>query len=706
MKNLIGFLLLFTLLSCSNEIRPTVPVKVTTGADYVFDLKALPKVTIEVSTEEWNKLLQYYDMNSRNETMVKAEFTFEKNGVIEKMTGVGLRIRGNLSRKRPEGSKGQLHNAASQNWNHAHFKLDFNEFISVKTNFHDLGGLNLKWFKDDGDYAREVYCYNLFQKFGVWTAPLVSYCRLYIKIKEDPNAAYFGVYEMIEPLDKYYLKARFGDPSMGDDGYLWKCLWGATLAKGGGSSMGTEYVNLSNKSLSVQPAYDLKTKKADIENAKARLVDFIDKLNTKQGDNFKNWIVDAMDVDQLLRLYAVNILVGMWDDYWKDNGNNYYFYFDEKGRAYFIPYDYDNTLGVSMPNFGNMGTEHVVNWGPSPKPVLLNKILAVPEFKAKYIQYVSELISPTNDLFDFTCSTNRIIEWQTMISPYISNDTGEDMAIVDQPTGSWSSYNYYKLLAGDASGEFPFANYFKTRIVFAQIQLGLPTNQNVWISDTAVKKTDLNPPKFVGTGDAKLENFGPYFTVIPVKADEGCVVYYIALPANAPAPSSAQIIAGSDAADNPVPSKGAFILAPNTLAMQGIALAKPDTAYKAYMTAMDWAKNVQPAPKVVSFTTMKQKYISPQDNGDTLTFRFQSSNTNIVYMRGEFNQFKLSTPLTKVSADMWEVTLKKSELKKNTVYLYSVHPHGKSDWYPDNMNPALQANGGRIMSLIWWEETK
>jgi len=622
--------------------------------------------------------------------------------VVEKLCGIGLRIRGNMSRERPEGDSGKFHDPVSPQWNHAHFKLDFSEFASAKTNFHDLGGLNLKWFKDDGNYVREIYCYNLFMKFGVWTAPRVAYCRLFIKVEGDPKPAYFGIYTMIEPFDKYYLKARFTDPSMGENGYLWKCLWGATLAKAGKNVMGIESINLTNKSLSIKPPYDLKTKKADIENAKARLFDFIVNLNTKTGDDFKNWIVDAMDVDQLLRLYAVNVLVGMWDDYWKNQGNNYYLYFDEKGRAYFIPYDYDNTLGIGIQNFGNMGTEHVIKWGPSPKPVLMNKILAVPEFKAKYKQYLAELISPTNDLFDFTCSTNRIIKWQTMISPYISNDTGQGMVIVDRPTSSWSAHNYFKLLFGDATGKFPFANYFKTRIVFAQLQLGIPTNGNVWMENKKINSADVTPPKFLDAGLMAVKSDSPFISDIPIKTDEDGVIYYVVLPAKSPAPSMEQIKAGKDGNGAPALMKKSLMVdaGKQNLAMIHGTAAKTD--YSLYIIAIDWSQNVQKTPTVIRFTTPALAFISPQDNGDTLTFRFQSSKTNTVYMKGEFNKWSLKTPLTKVSADIWEVTLPKSGLKKDSYYMYNVFPFGRDDWYIDSMNPSNYVHMNGVISRIWW----
>ena len=41
------------------------------------------------------------------------------------------------------------------------------------------------------------------------------------------------------------------------------------------------------------------------------------------------WFISNMDVDLFLKTYAANVILGMWDDYWT-NMNNYYFYFDKK----------------------------------------------------------------------------------------------------------------------------------------------------------------------------------------------------------------------------------------------------------------------------------------------------------------------------------------------------------------------------------------
>ena len=52
------------------------------GADiaYVFDINAVPEVTLEFTTAEWNKLLHYYDQNPQNEEYIVGNFTFVKDG--------------------------------------------------------------------------------------------------------------------------------------------------------------------------------------------------------------------------------------------------------------------------------------------------------------------------------------------------------------------------------------------------------------------------------------------------------------------------------------------------------------------------------------------------------------------------------------------------------------------------------------------------
>lgn len=509
MKKLLGaiFIILIGLMGCNlaNDPYQEIPQNTNTGGDddddnpiddtelnYVFDLSALSTITITISSNEWNKILTNYDVNDGNETSVIAQiFSFNKNGTEDIETNIGFRIRGNTSRERPEGSTGLLHSASSPDWHHAHFRIDFTETTNVNR-FHGLRAINLKWFKEDLDYCREVYNYDLFRRFGVWTAPRSSYAKLYIKIAEDPSTAYFGIYEMVESIDRSFLRIRFGNADQ-KDGNLWKCLWGANMDTPiNNSDIGIENIPLFGSAF--RPCYDFKAYnenfysnkyEAFTNEAAPQMRDFVSKLNTLTGTAFVAWITNAMDVDLFLKTYAVSVAVGMWDDYWASYGNNYYFYFANNGKAYFIPYDYDNSLGVSY-SYGsyvgtlgvdNTGTRSFLDWnGSEDNPPLIAKILGQTIFMNKYKTYIEQLINPTNHYFTFIDSTNRITSWQTMVNSYVANDTGEDMSIVDSSYTGWAYLDYYMLLTGDDSGaasSAPGANYFRTRIKTACTDLGL-----------------------------------------------------------------------------------------------------------------------------------------------------------------------------------------------------------------------------------------
>lgn len=438
---LLIFMLLTMLASCDpEEVLNNDDKNPNTGntiTHKLIDINAFPTLTITTTTAEWNKLLQYFDMNKDNEEYVAGDFKFEINGKTHSLSNVGYRLRGNTSRRRPEGKTGQLHNPTNPDYHHVHFALKFDKFN--KANHIDgVKKLNLKWFKDDAMYVREVFCYDLFKRFEVWTAPLSSYCRLYLKISEDAKPVYFGVYQILEPVDDDHIANR-AHKFAGTNGNLWKANWGADLRNADRSRMGLENITLTS---TYEPVYDLKTNKKNLEQAKDQLVAFINNLNNKQGDDFKQWIAQATDLELLLKTYAVNVVCGMWDDYW-NNSNNYYFYFDTNGKFYFIPYDYDNTLGTSL-LMNDAGRQDPLRWGNTSNP-LIEKIIAIPEYKTLYIKYLNELIDPTKNLFHHSKATARISKWHDMIEPYIENDTGEDMYIEDKPA-SWGNQHNYKLL--------------------------------------------------------------------------------------------------------------------------------------------------------------------------------------------------------------------------------------------------------------------
>lgn len=419
--------------------RPAGPdPEVTDGLKYVFDMAALPEMHLEVTLDEWNRLLSLFDADPNTDAYIRCDATFIKEGRTHRIEQAGLRLKGNTSRRRPEGDTGQTHPADGADWHHCHFMVNLRKF--VKDDAHTIGGVRkiyFKWFKDDPTYSREIFCYDLFRRYDIPTAIRSSYGRLWIRVGGDSRETYLGVFSMLEAIDDEYLDAR--RELFGDAGHnLWKCTYGADLiSTDDGRFRSDEDAGTQNY------AYVLKTNTDQFAAAKEQLQDFILKLNGKTGESFRTWIEQVTDVELLLRTYAVNVAVGMWDDYWC-NQNNYYLYFNTTDkydyRFFFIPYDYDNTLGSS--GIIDSGRQNPLAWGDSSRK-LIGKLLEYPRYRAIYLDALRELCG-SDDLMRMAGSVARIEAWQAMVGKYVSNDTGEDMTIYDAPA-PWGNHGEYRV---------------------------------------------------------------------------------------------------------------------------------------------------------------------------------------------------------------------------------------------------------------------
>ena len=84
-----------------------------------------------------------------------------------------FRLRGQTSRRRPEGAEGQKHGTGD--WHRCHFGLNFRKFHKGDDNY-DLDGvhrINLKYAKEDPSYIREKYCFD--DSTSRWKVMLFQY---------------------------------------------------------------------------------------------------------------------------------------------------------------------------------------------------------------------------------------------------------------------------------------------------------------------------------------------------------------------------------------------------------------------------------------------------------------------------------------------------------------------------------------------------
>jgi len=430
--SIIGVLIL---LSCEKDERPIKApesgISLVEGQKTIFDPESLNEIHISMTKAQLNTLLLYYDRNNRTHQSVHCDVRYVCNGKETLIEDAGLRLRGNTSRRRPFEKK----------WVHFHMGLNFSKF--VKDDAHKLYGtkkLVLKYFHEDPTYVREIYGYDLFRRYGVWTAIQANYCRLWIKHSDQNKETYMGVYGQMESISQQFLNARekqFG----GADGNLWKCRCGARL----NSFDGTFGQDVGGDE---EYVYELKTDNGTFESANAQLKNFIYALNNTPDENFHDWFASICDVELFLKTVAVNVVLGMWDDYW-NNCNNFYIYFNStdpgKYKFFFIPYDYDNILGTCMACGvqTDAGRHDPFNWGKTTRP-LINRVLACDDYREMYRQYMLELVDPANGYFDIDASLKRIMMWQNMVVSYVRNDTNEDCFISDRPA-SWGNHSEYRV---------------------------------------------------------------------------------------------------------------------------------------------------------------------------------------------------------------------------------------------------------------------
>lgn len=460
-------------ITIAENVGPELGIR-TESLNYIFGTDSVAEITLTISREQWDKLCTNYDKNPKNEDCVHADFEMKKGNNTWQISDIGMRLRGNTSRRRPQ---------VDDKYYQAHFKLKFEEWCDDSGEERKLAGcmkgLNLKRFKEDPAYVREVFGYNYFRKNGIWTAPRAGYAHLFINIEEENGTAKkldYGVYAMIEEINKQFLKERSellqdsgtlgGGNFSNNKGDLWKCCWQSS----NGSSMATDYDGYRSfgveeifleESKSLRYDYDLKTNKDELVRARSSFIDFIEELN-KLGseDEIKKFYESKMDVDLFLKTYACNVLLGMDDDYWR-NHNNYYFYFDKNGKAYFIPYDYDNILGTNC--FSDTATRNPLDWGEGVyEAPLIEKLLSVPEFKQKYVDYLLKL---TEENVFVTENQTEITRLQNLVTGLIASDDIEyedtSKTIKDDVAYWCSNYKegrHYKLLGGDVTD-----NYFMAK---------------------------------------------------------------------------------------------------------------------------------------------------------------------------------------------------------------------------------------------------
>lgn len=382
---IIALALAVTIIFMNGEALGLTPVFAAPG--YETRLFNKTKVhNIDILAEDWERFL---------ETAAEEEYiacTLVIDG--EKFSNVGLRAKGNNSRRLIQ----------KYGLNRYSLKVEFDHF--TYGSYYGLDKFSLDCSFQDNTYMKTWITYNMMEHMEVPT-PLYSY--VYVRV----NGEDWGLFLAIEEPEESFAKRNFG----ADYGLLYK----------------PDYKSLQAENADVHLRYtDEHFESYDniFRNAKFKITD-VDKKRMIRALKILSSGEDmeaAVNVEEVLRYFAVQVFVVNMDSYLGKTGHNYFLY-EEDGILSILPWDYNlafATYSLGMPDSINDSTLYVnypINT-PASGEIMRNRplyhnLMKNNEYYAKYHRYLDHLIK---NYFESGYFEDFVKQTCEMIAPYVEND--------------------------------------------------------------------------------------------------------------------------------------------------------------------------------------------------------------------------------------------------------------------------------------------
>jgi len=302
------------------------------------------------------------------------------------------------------------------------FKIDLNDGYPGR----DLAGvvkLNLHNCITDPSYMNEVIAHQLFRDAGV-PAPRTSYARVYVSVPGIFEREYFGLYSMVENVDKRFIEDRYGSRK----GAIFKPVT-PTLFKDLGESWEA-----------YEQIYDPKTKLSNEE--KWRMIDLCRLVSHSSDYEFSSRIGDFINLDETARYLAVTVLVADLDGI-LGSGQNFYLFLEPKSNKFnFITWDQDHSFGqwtrtqeerekLSLNKPWDKGNQ------------FLERLFSVPEFKDSYLSHIKVI---NDSLFQPKRINAQVEELAEVLRPAIRDDSPENLELFNRLVNMESHHSYANIL--------------------------------------------------------------------------------------------------------------------------------------------------------------------------------------------------------------------------------------------------------------------
>ncbi|MCG7384453.1 CotH kinase family protein [Paenibacillus sp. ACRRY] len=370
----------------AEDTAATTSTGVTQAYESLFQTDNVIDINVTIDDADWESMLE----SPLDKDYKKVSVEVDGN----KLDNVGFSTKGNLTLKSV---------ASMEDSDRYSFRLKFDKYDKTQT----LLGLDKMVLNNnyaDPSYMREVLHYEALRSIGM-DVPMTNYVNLYV------NGELVGFYTGVEAVDDSYLERNYGEDY--EDGVLYDTDERSYLQY----EEGSDYSTLTE---------DLGT-----DENKTKLKSFIKTLND-MPEGEKGDIESVLDVDSALQYIAGNMVFGNYDSYNGDKGHNYMLYSDADGKFTVVPWDFNmsfngysggggrgtTTTGSTTTNTNatNVSVDEPVLGISMENVPMINNLLAVPEYKEKYLNYVNELTDYLEGIQD------RITELADVIRPYVEAD--------------------------------------------------------------------------------------------------------------------------------------------------------------------------------------------------------------------------------------------------------------------------------------------
>jgi len=284
------------------------PAAVIDSAEELFAPDNFLEVKIQINPLLWDRLrYQYRDITKERKPgeAFKSNYAYLPARVFindEDLGEVGLR------------KKGLIGSSSTQR---PSLKIKFNHSKKGRK-YHGLERLTLNNNIQDPSLVKQYLSYKLFRKAGL-PAPRCNFARVYV------NGQYLGVYTNVESIRKQFLKRAFND----SDGDLYEGM-------------------INDFREGMYETFEIK----DGAGKKMKSIVRAVKALSKEGDDQLNELGQAIDIDQFINFWVLEIITGHWDGY-NGNLNNFFVYSSsEDKRLRFIPWGTDGTWSMFNPFIG------------------------------------------------------------------------------------------------------------------------------------------------------------------------------------------------------------------------------------------------------------------------------------------------------------------------------------------------------------------